>query len=99
MSEISLAKEIDLLAKFSDRRACLSDGERSLIIQLAWADKVAFETIHERTGWSEAEVIRLMRLELRPNSFRLWRQRMRGRATKHRTLRSPAMKYRDQLVG
>jgi uncharacterized protein (TIGR03643 family) len=31
-------------------------------------------------------VIKLMRQELKPGSFRRWRKRVSGRATKHRSL-------------
>lgn len=86
------------MAKFSARLASLSKGDISAIVQMAWEDRTAFETIWERTGWSEADVVRLMRHELRPNTFRLWRQRMKGRVTKHRALRSPEMKFADSLV-
>jgi uncharacterized protein (TIGR03643 family) len=83
---------------FSQHLRELSDGDRSFIIQMAWEDRTSFETIYERTGWSEADVIRLMRRELKPNSFRMWRERMRGRVTKHRSLRSPAMKFCDNSI-
>ncbi len=86
------------MAKFSARLASLSKGDISAIVQMAWEDRTAFETIWERTGWSEADVVRLMRHELRPSTFRLWRQRMKGRVTKHRALRSPEMKFDDSLV-
>ena len=85
-------------AKFSERLAILSDGDISVIIQMAWEDRTAFETIQERMGWSESDVIRLMRHELQPNSFRMWRKRMKGRTTKHRALRSPDMKFDDRLI-
>ena len=85
-------------AKFSDRLAILSDGDISVIIQMAWEDRTPFETIRERMGWSESDVIRLMRHELQPNSFRMWRKRMKGRTTKHRALRSPDMKFDDRLI-
>ena len=81
-------------AKFSERLASLSEGDISAIIQMAWEDRTAFETIQQRMGWSEPEVIRLMRHELQPNSFRLWRKRMKGRITKHRALRSPDIKLK-----
>lgn len=85
-------------AKFAERLASLSEGDISAIIQMAWEDRTAFETIQERMGWSEPEVIRLMRHELHPNSFRMWRKRMKGRTTKHRALRSPDMKFDDRLI-
>lgn len=54
------------------------------IIGMAWADRCTFEQIRERTGLSEADVIRIMRRELKPQSFRCWRARVNGRVTKHR---------------
>ena len=54
------------------------------IIWAAWADRVTFEEIRERTGYNEAKVIKLMRKTLKPGSFRLWRKRVSGKGTKHR---------------
>jgi uncharacterized protein (TIGR03643 family) len=56
------------------------------VITLAWADDVPFDAIEAQTGLSEDEVIRLMRRELKPSSFRLWRERVSGRSSKHRAL-------------
>lgn len=82
----------------SQRLASLSPDDVSAVIQMAWEDRTTFETIHERMGLSEPEVIRLMRTELNPSSFRLWRMRMKGRTTKHRALRSPDMKFDDHAI-
>ena len=54
------------------------------VIRMAWRDCVSFERIRETTGLGESEVITLMRRELKPSSFRLWRKRVSGRSTKHR---------------
>ena len=81
-----------------DRLAALTHGDISVVIQMAWEDRTSFETIHERTGLSESDVVQLMRSELNPGSFILWRMRMKGRATKHRALRSPDMKYADRDI-
>jgi uncharacterized protein (TIGR03643 family) len=78
--------------------ASLSAGDVSAVIQMAWEDRTAFETIKERVGLSESEVIQLMRQQLKPSSFRMWRMRMRGRITKHRGLRNPDMKFEDRWV-
>ena len=51
---------------------------------MAWPDKVAFDDITALTGLSEAETIRIMRQNLKPSSFRLWRQRVTGWAAKHK---------------
>ena len=84
--------------KFSQRLESLSAGDISAVIQMAWEDRTSFETIQERVGLSESEVVRLMRHELSPSSFRMWRKRMKGRVTKHRALRSPDMKFEDRSV-
>ena len=81
-----------------DRPVSLSAGDISAVIQMAWEDRTTFETIQERVGLNESEVIALMRAELNPSSFKLWRMRVRGRVTKHRALRSPQMKHDDHAV-
>ncbi|MFN0129682.1 MAG: TIGR03643 family protein [Verrucomicrobiales bacterium] len=63
-----------------------SPEQLSHIIRLAWEDRTSFEGIAERTGFKERDVIEVMRRELKPSSFRLWRKRVSGRITKHRRL-------------
>ena len=87
-----------MIAKFSKPLVDLSSGDVSAVIQMAWEDRTSFETIRERVGLAESDVIRLMRRELKASSFRLWRMRMKGRITKHRALRSQEMKFEDRLV-
>ncbi len=65
----------------------LSEEARSRIIEMAWEDRTPFEAIESTYGLAEKDVIALMRSELRPGSFRLWRKRVSGRRTKHRKLR------------
>ena len=49
----------------SDRLAPLSLGDISAVIQMAWEDRTAYETIRERFGISESDVIKIMRTELK----------------------------------
>lgn len=84
--------------QFEQKLAHLTAGDISAVIQMAWEDRTSFESIQERMGLSESDVIRLMRHELNPSSYRLWRMRMKGRVTKHRALRSPDMKFDDRLI-
>ena len=56
------------------------------VIGMAWADRISFEEIKKKTGFSEKEVIKIMRTSLKRKSYRLWRKRVRGRLTKHRKL-------------
>jgi uncharacterized protein (TIGR03643 family) len=53
------------------------------IIEMAWEDRTPFDAILFQFNLKEQEVISLMRRELKPKSFKLWRQRVQGRATKH----------------
>jgi uncharacterized protein (TIGR03643 family) len=53
------------------------------IIEMAWEDRTPFDAITFQFKLKEQEVISLMRRELKPSSFRLWRKRVQGRATKH----------------
>lgn len=59
------------------------------MIEMAWEDRTPFEAIESNFGLKESDVIRLMRRELKPTSFRLWRKRVSGRKTKHVALRGP----------
>ncbi len=53
------------------------------IIRMAWADEISFDRIKKEHGLSEAEVIKVMRKNLKPGSYRLWRKRVTGRSSKH----------------
>ena len=68
----------------------LTDGDISRIVEMAWEDRTAFEAIEAQFGLNESAVIDLMRLHMKPSSFRMWRKRMAGRATKHVALRGAA---------
>ncbi|RCX04929.1 TIGR03643 family protein [Schleiferia thermophila] len=57
------------------------------VIEMAWEDRTPFEAIKAQFNLSEPEVIDLMRRNLKPSSFRLWRKRVSGRSTKHQALR------------
>ena len=65
----------------------LNPEEKDRIIEMAWEDRTPFEAIAYQFGLSEGEVITLMRKELKPGSFKRWRRRVQGRATKHLSLR------------
>ncbi|WP_299181504.1 TIGR03643 family protein [uncultured Aquimarina sp.] len=53
------------------------------IIEMAWEDRTPFDAILMQFGLKEQEVITLMRKEMKPSSFRMWRKRVQGRKTKH----------------
>ena len=59
-------------------------GSPDWVIWAAWADRITFEFIKEKTGLSENDVIKLMRKTLKHSSFRLWRKRVKTKSIKHR---------------
>lgn len=60
------------------------------IIEMAWEDRTPFEAIKMQFGFSEANVISLMRKELKRSSFNLWRKRVNsGVSQKHLKKRNP----------
>jgi len=65
---------------FSDE---LREVDISRIVEMAWEDRTPFEAIDTLYGLNETAVIDLMRQKMKPSSFRMWRKRMAGRATKH----------------
>lgn len=61
----------------------LTDQDTDRIIEMAWEDRTPFEAIFMQFGLTEKDVIGLMRRELKASSWRRWRARVQGRATKH----------------
>ncbi len=64
----------------------LDDSMTSRVIEMAWDDRTPFDAIRVQFALSEAAVMALMKRELKPSSYRLWRQRVRGRTSKHAAL-------------
>ncbi|MFT4566405.1 MAG: hypothetical protein ACI9FN_001361 [Saprospiraceae bacterium] len=62
----------------------MTDIEIDRIIEMAWEDRTPFEAIEVQFGVSEAQVVKLMRRQLKENSFKLWRKRVNsGVSSKH----------------
>lgn len=61
----------------------MTPADISEIIEMAWLDDISFDAIEAQTGLSEPEVIAIMRREMKPSSFRMWRKRVSGRKAKH----------------
>jgi uncharacterized protein (TIGR03643 family) len=62
--------------------------DESRIIEMAWEDRTTFDAIEATFGMNESQVIALMRRSMKRSSFKMWRERVTGRATKHAALRS-----------
>ena len=69
------------------------DRDFNRIIEMAWEDRTPFEAIKYQFGYTEADVIKLMRRSLKESSFKLWRKRVSsGVSSKHRKKRNPEIK-------
>ena len=70
------------------KKAKMDPADISRIVEMAWEDRTPFDAILQSYGINEAAVIDLMRQTMKPSSYRMWRKRVTGRATKHVALRS-----------
>jgi uncharacterized protein (TIGR03643 family) len=76
-----------LLNQSTNQAMTVEESDR--IIEMAWEDRTPFEAIKAQFGFSEAEVIALMRKELKQSSFKMWRKRVNsGVSRKHLLKRS-----------
>ena len=67
------------------------------IIEMAWEDRTPFEAIEYQFGLKENDVRKIMRENLKRSSFELWRERVKGRKTKHsKTSESTRFKSKNQ---
>jgi len=74
------------------------DRDIDRIIEMAWEDRTPFDAIKAQFGYSEKQVIDLMRREMKPVSFRNWRARVQGRSTKHRAIREGGVeRFRSKM--
>jgi uncharacterized protein (TIGR03643 family) len=82
-----------------------TETEIDRIIGMAWEDRTTFDVIKDQFGINEAEVIKIMRTNMKRSSFKMWRERVHGRKTKHRALAekdqdrfvSPDQRHRDKF--
>lgn len=65
------------------KQSSLSAEQIDRIIEMAWEDRTPFDAILIQFGLKEEAVIKLMRSEMKPSSFKMWRLRVQGRKTKH----------------
>ncbi|XWW47167.1 TIGR03643 family protein [Fibrella sp. USSR17] len=61
----------------------LSQIDLDRVVEMAWEDRTPFDAIEAQFGLTEQQVIEVMRLEMKASSFRMWRERVQGRKTKH----------------
>ena len=61
----------------------LSEADIHEIIQMAWCDKTSFEMIEEQTQLTSDQVKKLMKRELKPGSYKIWRIRVKKNKVKN----------------
>lgn len=66
--------------------AALTEAELDRIVEMAWEDRTPFDAIQAQFNLSEQDVIDVMRQQMKPSSWRMWRARVQGRASKHAAL-------------
>lgn len=67
-------------AQKSEDKGRLTTSE---IVAMAWDDETSFDQIQAQSGYSEPEIVKIMRANMKPSSFRMWRKRVSGRISKH----------------
>ena len=73
----------------------MTQEELDRIIEMAWEDRTPFEAIYYQFGLKENDVRKIMRENLKRSSFELWRERVKGRKTKHSST-SPASRFKSK---
>jgi len=66
------------------------------IIEMAWEDRTPFEAIEYQFGLKENDVRKIMRTNLKESSFKLWRERVKGRKTKHSKLSNTNNRFKSK---
>jgi uncharacterized protein (TIGR03643 family) len=61
----------------------LPQADIDRVVEMAWEDRTPFEAIELQFGLLEKDVIKLMRREMQTSSFKMWRERVTSRKTKH----------------
>jgi uncharacterized protein (TIGR03643 family) len=67
----------------------LTEADLDRVVEMAWEDRTPFDAIRAQFGLSEGEVVKLMKSALKNSSWKRWRARVHGRATKHAAKRGP----------
>ena len=64
-----------------------SAADTSRIIEMAWEDRTSLDAILRVYGLNESNLKLLMKKELKPRSYTLWRERMKNSNLRHESLR------------
>lgn len=73
----------------------MTDDQIDRIIEMAWEDRTPFEAIEFQFGLKENDVRKIMRKHMKESSFKMWRERVKGRKTKH-SKSNPAQRFKSK---
>tara|TARA_R100001460_G_scaffold28390_3_gene56894 strand:+ start:1200 stop:1433 length:234 start_codon:yes stop_codon:yes gene_type:complete len=73
----------------------MTEKDLDRVIEMAWEDRTPFEAIEFQFGIKENEVRKIMRSNLKESSFKLWRERVKGRKTKH-SKTNPSKRFKSK---
>jgi len=87
--------KIGITIQVSQAQKHMNQIDIDRIIEMAWEDRTPFEAIEYQFGLKENDVRKIMRENLKRSSFELWRERVKGRKTKH-SKTSPANRFKSK---
>ena len=73
----------------------MTEEDLDRVIEMAWEDRTPFDAIEFQFGIKENEVRKIMRSNLKESSFKLWRERVKGRKTKH-SKTNPSKRFKSK---
>ena len=73
----------------------LTEEQIDRMIEMAWEDRTPFEAIEFQFGLKENDVRKIMRSNMKESSFKMWRERVKGRKTKHGKS-NPSTKFKSK---
>ena len=73
----------------------MTEEQIDRIIEMAWEYRTPFEAIEFQFGLKENDVRKIMRKHMKESSFKMWRERVKGRKTKH-SKSNPSSRFKSK---
>ena len=73
----------------------MTEEQIDRIIEMAWEYRTPFEAIEFQFGLKENDVRKIMRKHMKEYSFKMWRERVKGRKTKH-SKSNPSSRFKSK---
>lgn len=76
-------KKQEKLKKSKTIEKDMEESDLNRLIEMAWQDRITFDTIYKQYGITENQLKNKMRKLISKQGFKRWRKRVQGRKTKH----------------